>query len=354
MTSPMSTSPPISPSDPRPDAQVIPFTQVTAIALVARPDDVDHALVDMLRAHKMFEMTTRSLLGRKNSLKPLKKRRNKELGLAETRAAESLGAQVTGEDLVKFNEAARRVIEAIDAGTMPARADVTFMIGHNAEVVKRFRAQAAAEAAKKAEAKRLQDRIDELQLALEKLIERGAGKRQEPSPQQPLPGIDAVDPDPEDWMDKATKSTVITTVAYEVKKAERDVSAATAAGDAAAALAAKRRAEEHANLLRELRAAGITGEPEESQDDEDTLTLDFELADEPELDEGSDDEGEDADDVEPDTTGADVHPADPEPEDPTKHPALAGAIASTKAKRAAKKQQNTSKAGSKRGRGGKK
>ena len=350
MTSPMSTSPPTSPSDPRADAQVIPFTQVTAIALVARPDDVDHALVDMLRAHKMFEMTTRSLLGRKNALKLLKKRRSKELGLVETRAAESLGAQVTGEDLVKFNEAARRVIEAIDAGTMPARADVTFMISHNAEVVKRFRAQAAAEAAKKAEAKRLQDRIDELQLALEKLIERGAGKRQEPSPQQPLPGIDAVDPDPEDWMDKATKSTVITTVAYEVRRAEKDITTATEAGDNAALLAARRRAEDHANLLRELRAAGITGEPEESQDD-DTLDLDFELADET-VSEGSDDEDEGDDDSEPDTTSAAPHPADPEPQDPTTHPALAGAIAATKAKRAAEKQ--TKSAGSKRGRGSKK
>lgn len=341
------TSPPTSPSDPRADATVIPITQ--AIALVARPEAIDHALVESIRASRMFELTLRSLLSRKQSLQALKKRRSKELGLVETRAAESLGAQVTGEDLVKFNEAARRVVEAIDNNTVPARADVAIMIGHNAEIVKRFRAQAAAEAAKKAEAKRLQGRIEELQLALEKLIERGTG-RQEPTPQQALPGIDAVDPDPEDWMDKATKSTVITTVAYEVRRAEKDITTATEAGDNAALLAARRRAEDHANLLRELRAAGITGEPEESQDD-DTLDLDFELADEA-VSEGSDDEDEGDDDSEPDTTSAAPHPADPEPQDPTTHPALAGAIAATKAKRAAEKQ--TKSAGSKRGRGSKK
>ena len=170
--------------------------------------------------------------------------------------------------------------------------------------------------------------------------------------QQTIPGVDAEPVEPEGWANKTVKRVIIETFAHEVKRADHEAQRAASTGDDVAERVARARAAERQNLIEELRLAGFTAEPSTGDDDITVMELDFDLATDEEVAvDDEDDEPEESEEC-PTDADADVAPEpEPEPEDPTKHPALAGAISTTKAKRAERKADAKPKG---RGRGGKK
>jgi len=314
---------------------------------VAQPDAVEDALLEAIRAHELHATTAAALQRRINALEELKAKRSKANGAAVRRTEDELATAVIGDQFVQHEEAVRRVTTSYEVGATPAPADVKLIMSHSTEARARFMAWQNAIKAKKKDASRFKDRIDEVRGALATLLLKGATDK-EPAAQQTIPGVDVDPPEPQGWADKTTRRVIIETFAHEVKRADHDAKQAATAGDDAAEKVAKARAADRQRLLDELAAAGFTAEPVSGDDEITALELDFELADEPEVETGEDDDAEDVDQADDGTPAA---AADPPPEDPTKHPALAGAISKTKAKRAAKKAKA---GGAPKGRGGKK
>lgn len=323
-------------------------TQIRTLALVAQPGAVQDALYEAIRAHELHASTAAALQRRINALDELKAKRSKANGAAVRRTEDELATAVVGDQFVQLADAVKRVTTSYDVGATPGPADVKLIMAHSMESRTRFLAWQDALKAKKKDASRFKDRIDEVRGALATLLLKGAADK-EPVAQQTIPGVDVDPPEPQGWADKTTKRVIIETFAHEVKRADHDAKQAADAGDAAAEKIARARAADRQRLLDDLAAAGFTAEPVSADDEVTALELDFELADEPDVVDGDDSDDED---VEPEAELADAQDvAEPEPEDPTTHPALQGAIAATKAKRAGKQ---TKSSGPKRGRGGKK
>lgn len=316
---------------------------VHALAIVAQPDAATDALAEMIRAHELHASTAAALQRRINALEELKAKRSKTNGAAVRRTEDELATAVVGDQFVQHADAVKRVTTSYEVGATPSPADVKIIMAHSIEARTRFLAWQAAIKAKKQDARRFNDRIAEVRDVLSKLLLKGAESKVEPA-QQTIPGVEADAPEPEGWATKTVKRVIVETFAHEVKRADHEARQAATAGDDVAERIARTRAAERQRFLDELAAAGFTAEPE-SPDEITSLELDFELADEAVIEIG--DEEEDADDGEDEPPAAGASP-EPEPEDPTKHPALAGAISATKAKRAAKK---TKAGGKPKGRG---
>lgn len=317
-----------------------------SLALVARKNDVDDALIEQIRAHKLHADTAEALQRRINSLLDLKAARAKTLAAAVRRTEDDLATAVIGEQFAALLDSVKRVTTSYEVGATPAPADVKLIMAHSVEARAKFMAWQLALKTKKKEASRFKDRIDEVREALSKLLLRGTEKQEDP--QTTIPGIDTEPPEPQGWANETTKRVIIETFAHEVKRADHEAKRAAGAGDDVAERVARARAAERQALIDELKLAGFTAEP--STDDEITvMELDFELADESVVEVGDDEQDEDDGDEE--VAGTPEASVEPEPEDPTKHPALAGAISATAQKRAAKKADAKPKG---RGRGGKK
>jgi len=319
-----------------------------ALAIVARKNDVDEALIEQIRAHKLHADTAEALQRRINTLSDIKLARAKTLAAAVRRTEDDLATAVIGEQFAALLDSVKRVTTSYEVGATPAPADVKLIMAHSVEARAKFMAWQSALKTKKKEASRFKDRIDEVREALSKLLLRGTEKPEDTA-QTTIPGIDAEPPEPQGWANETTKRVIIETFAHEVKRADHEAKRAADTGDDVGEKVARARAAERQALIDELKMAGFTAEPSTGDDEITTLELDFELATDVEID--GDEDGEDADDSDDAPPKAASAEPEPEPEDPTKHPALAGAISETKAKRAAKKA-NAKPKGS--GRGGKK
>lgn len=318
-----------------------------ALAIVARKSDVDEALAEQIRAHKLHADTAEALQRRINTLIDIKAARAKTLAAAVRRTEDDLATAVIGDEFAQLVDAVRRVTTSYEVGATPAPADVKLIMAHSTGARAKFMAWQSALKTKKKEASRFKDRIDEVREALSKLLLRGTEKPEDTA-QTTIPGIDAEPPEPQGWANETTKRVIIETFAHEVKRADHEAKRAADTGDDVGEKVARARAAERQALLDELKMAGFTAEPSTGDDAITILELDFDLATDEELDVGDEDgdgEDEDGDDAPPE-----AGTAEPEPEDPTKHPALAGAISETRAKRAAKKDAKPKGSG----RGGKK
>ena len=322
-----------------------------ALAIVARKVDVDEALAEQIRAHKLHADTAEALQRRINTLIDIKARRAKTLAAAVRRTEDDLATAVIGDQFAQLVDAVKRVTTSYEVGATPAPADVKLIMAHSVESRAKFMAWQSALKTKKKEASRFKDRIEEVREALSKLLLRGTEKPEDTA-QTTIPGIDAEPPEPQGWANETTKRVIIETFAHEVKRADHEAQRAASTGDDVAERVARARAAERQNLIEELRLAGFTAEPSTGDDDITVMELDFDLATDEEVAvDDEDDEPEESEEC-PTDADADVAPEpEPEPEDPTKHPALAGAISATKAKRAEKKADAKPKG---RGRGGKK
>jgi hypothetical protein len=222
-----------------------------SLALVARKNDVDDALIEQIRAHKLHADTAEALQRRINSLLDLKAARAKTLAAAVRRTEDDLATAVIGEQFAALLDSVKRVTTSYEVGATPAPADVKLIMAHSVEARAKFMAWQLALKTKKKEASRFKDRIDEVREALSKLLLRGTEKQEDP--QTTIPGIDTEPPEPQGWANETTKRVIIETFAHEVKRADHEAKRAAGAGDDVAERVARARAAERQALIDELK-----------------------------------------------------------------------------------------------------
>lgn len=303
--------------------------QIHAIAIVQKSDPGTDAMYEQIRALRNYAHMTSMLQRRIDALEAAKALRNRELTVVVKRTHAELGEYLTGRPYEDVAGAIKAVMDALAAGETPLVEDIREIMARVPGSRDRWIEHEAAEATKKAEMKRAQDKIDEVEFALSKLCRHGIdGKAQEKTAQADLPGVDVDPPRAKSWMDPKMQRVVYDTVAEEVKTADATVKTATASNDRAAAEAAAREREAHQTLLDDLLLSGFVSEPEEGEEREDQAELKLE-----------DDAETDEDGVPPDAI--DIGDAKPPeaPVDPADHPALKGHIADAASKRAKNKAE---------------
>lgn len=311
----MTAMPRALPPHTPPTGNVRPIT--ANLAIIQRPDAAADAMYEQLRAQKAFILTTCALQRRIDALEAAKKVRLKELDNAVKRCHDQLGQHLTGEPYAQVADAIAAVLQALEAGETPVPEDIRHILAHVPASRDMFISWSASEAIKKAENKRMTAKIEEVELALAKLLRHGIdGKRdQAESAQADLPGVEP-EARPRSWMDPKVQRTIYDTVAEEVKTSKTAEKTAADANDTAAAEAARREREAHQQLLDQLKASGLIDESEEMDDAEDEAQTELVLEDVPE-----DDDGVPADAIDIEGMQAKL-----EPMDPGDHPALKGKI----------------------------
>lgn len=296
------------------------------LAIIHKSDPAADAMYEQLRSQRAWIMTTCALQRRIDALETQKSLRIKELKTALDGCKDKLGQHLTGEPYAQVADAITAVLQALEAGEHPVPEAIRDILEHIPVSRDLFLSWSATDMLKKAEAKRLQTKIDEVAHALAKLLRHGIdGKRgEQPSPQVDLPGVEP-EARPRSWMDPKVQRTVYDTVAEEVRTCSASEKAAAAANDAQAAAAAAREREAHQQLLDQLKASGMLG---------DDMDEDEEAADQTELTLEDEPEEVDSDGIPPDAIDIDGVEEAPPPMDPGDHPALKGKIADAADKRA--------------------
>lgn len=310
-----------------PPGNVRPIT--SHLAIIHKPDPAADAMYETLRAQRAYILTTCALQRRIDALETQKALRIKELKTSLDTCKDKLGQHLTGEPYAQVADAITAVMQALEAGERPVPEDIRDIMAHIPVSRDLFLSWSATEMLKKAEAKRLQTKIDEVAHALAKLLRHGIdGKRDQAHAQQAdLPGMEP-EARPRSWMDPKVQRTVYDTVAEEVRTCSASEKAASAANDSQAAATAAREREAHQQLLDQLKASGfIDDEMDEDAEEAAEDQTELQLEDLP--------DGEvDGDGVPPDAIDIDGVEVEPEPMDPGDHPALKGKIQEAADKRA--------------------
>lgn len=254
-----------------------------------RADDVSPDLLDALRAHQAFARTTMLLQRALDAAQQRKRELGRELGRAVKRAWEEFGRHFSPEEW-------RPVDEAIAAATAGAatQEQLDELAGWCAATRQRFLGHDQAKGEKEQALRAASGRIEDLELALRRVILEQPGARSErEQAQQDLPGFQAPRPAGSSGVwDAKVRRVVIDVFAEEVgagrKKAEAEV-------DPNAKAAAEAQAAADEALVAALRAMGIADDALPDDDIEDLAALDeVDEVDEGELLTGEQGEQDDA------------------------------------------------------------
>lgn len=266
-----------------------------------REGEVDSSVLDLLQAQQA-KLRTAYLLQRKiDGTRADKALATKELGRAVKSAWEALSKQCASEVWTPVADALGR----LERG-MPTEADLKTIASWSEDMRRKFLRHDAAVAEKSSKLGAIKGRLDDLEIALRKIILDTGEAPQQAAPQMDLPGTAPSKPAaPSGWhSDQKTRRVVVDVFAEEVSTTRALAADESAAEDKRASLLAQAAADEA--LQAALRAMGIGDEPLASTE--------------------GDDEGDE--DVEADNaieaTAEEVEP-DPELEAAEKHEALQGA-----------------------------
>lgn len=336
-----------------------PAPEVRSLALVVSRDATDAALGEALWANRNFNLTATALQRRLDRLGQYKGERGKVFGARARNAVKALKEHTTGGPYQRYLVACSQIRDAMTAGGPLPAAVVDCVLDFGKSSSRLYIAAEDAANEKKAEMRRLTDKIDTVQAALKKHLRQGPGGHDvdEESAQTTLPGVEQ--PAAEPWMDAQTRQVTFDTLHSEIRVIDRDLTAATAANDTARAKKAEAAKQTYVDLIESLKAAqlldGLT--PDDEDEFVETVT---EHEGEPDIELAHDEDPLPARAGPVEGPGFTLQPDGPAAglEDPTKHPALQPAIAGAASKRAAKKAKaesepaakKTSKRGAKQGR----
>jgi len=268
-----------------------------------RADDVSSDLLDALRAHQAFARTTMLLQRALDAARQRKRELGRELGRAVKRAWEEFGRHFSPEEWRPVDTAAAAAAagtatqEQLDELVEWCSATRTRFIGHD-----------GAKSEKEAALRAASGRIEDLEIALRRVILEQPGAQQPAQAQQDLPGFDPKPSSGSGVWDAKVRRVVIDVFAEEVgagrKKAEAEA-------DPSARAAAEAQAAADEALVAALRAMGIADDALP----EDDLALDEDVED---VEQGAPDLSDDIAERDPGLDAAEQHDALDGPRRPPK------------------------------------
>lgn len=244
------------------------------IVTAFRADDIADDVLDALRAHQAFARTCMLLQRRLDAACEQKRQIGKELGRAVKRAWEDFGKHFDPEEWRPVDDACT----AARDGTA-TQEQLDLLVEWCAATRSRFLGHDGAKIDKERALKTAAGRIEDLEIALRRVILEQPGAEQAGPGQQDLPGVKSTQaPGSSGVWDAKVRRTVVEVFAEEVRETRSKASAPEVDPTARAAAEAKAKADE--DLIASLRAMGLAEDslPEDDMDIEE---------DEPETDEGS-------------------------------------------------------------------
>jgi len=294
--------------------RALPSADCTALAPIVssfRAGDVADDLLDALRSHQAFARTCMLLQRRLDAAREHKRQLGKELGRAVKRAWEDFGKHFSAEEWRPVDEASAAARE----GTA-TQEQLDLLVEWCAVTRQRFLGHDGAKLDKERALKTANGRIEDLEIALRRVILEQPGAQKEQA-QQDLPGVKVTQaPGSSGVWDAKVRRTVVEVFAEEVRETRTKAAAPEVNADARAAAEAQAAADEA--LVSALKAMGIA---DDALPDDDLEDMDDEPAEEAE---GEEPDPEQAELPIIDTTATEVSDSD-DIAAAEKHEALQGA-----------------------------